>query len=50
MAGLDYTTVPFNNTAGVITALCGGDVRVAFEFLPPVLGHVRANALRVIAV
>lgn len=50
MAGLDYTTVPFNNTAGVITALRGGDVRVAFEFLPPVLGQVRANVLRVIAV
>lgn len=50
MAGLDYTTVPFNNTAGVLTAVRGGDVRAAFEFLPPVLGQVRANALRVIAV
>lgn len=50
MAGLDYTTVPFNNTASVITAVRGGDVRAAFEFLPPVLGQVRANALRAIAV
>lgn len=50
MAGLDYTTVPFNNTAGVLGAVRGGDVRAAFEFLPPVLGPVRANALRVIAV
>lgn len=50
MAALNYTTVPFNNTAGVLTAVRGGDVRAAFEFLPPVLGQVRANALRVIAV
>jgi tripartite-type tricarboxylate transporter receptor subunit TctC len=34
----------------VLTAVRGGDVRAAFEFLPPVLGQVRANALRVIAV
>ncbi len=50
MAGLDFTTVPFNNTAGVLSALRGGDLRAAFEFLPPVLGQVRANTLRVIAV
>lgn len=50
LAGLDYTTVPFNNTASVLAAVRGGDVRMAFEFLPPVLGQVRANALRVIAV
>lgn len=50
MAGLDYTTVPFNNTASVISAVRGGDVRAAFEFLPPVLGQLRAKALRVIAV
>ncbi len=50
MAGIDITTVPFNNTAGVLSALRGGNVQVAFEFLPPVLGQVRAGALRVIAV
>ena len=50
MAGLDAATVPFNNTAGVLTALRGGSVQVALEFLPPVLGQVRANSLRLIAV
>ncbi|HTD92108.1 MAG TPA: tripartite tricarboxylate transporter substrate-binding protein, partial [Burkholderiales bacterium] len=50
MASLDLTTVPFNNTASVISALRGGNVQVAIEFLPPVLGQVRANALRVVAV
>src|SRR5450759_417385 len=50
MAGLNVTTVPFNNTAGVLTALRGNDVQVALEFLPPVLGQIKAGALRAIAV
>lgn len=50
MAGLNHTNVPFNNTGALIAALRGGDVQVAFEFLPPVLGQIRAGALRVVAV
>jgi len=50
MAALDATSVPFNNTAGVLTALRGGSVHVAMEFLPPVLGQIRANTLRAVAV
>jgi tripartite-type tricarboxylate transporter receptor subunit TctC len=50
MAGLNATTVPFNNTAGVLTALRGNDVQAALEFLPPVLGQIKAGALRAIAV
>ena len=50
MAGLNHTNVPFNNTGAVIAALRGGDIQVAFEFLPPVLGQIRANALRAVAV
>ena len=50
MAGVNITTVPFNNTAGVLTALRGNDVQVAVEFLPPVLGQIKAGALRLIAV
>jgi tripartite-type tricarboxylate transporter receptor subunit TctC len=50
MGSLDATSVPFNNTAGVLTALRGGSVQVAMEFLPPVLGQIRANTLRAVAV
>jgi tripartite-type tricarboxylate transporter receptor subunit TctC len=50
MGGLDAATVPFNNTAGVLTALRGNSVQVAMEFLPPVLGQIRANTLRAVAV
>lgn len=50
LSGADSTTVPFNNTAAVISALRGGSVQVAFEFLPPVLGQIRAGTLRAVAV
>ncbi len=50
MTGIDTTTVPFNNTAGVLTALRGGNVQAAIEFLPPVIGQIKAGGLRVIAV
>ena len=51
MAALDdAATVPFNNTGAVLTALRGGSVHVATEFVPAVLGQIRANTLRAIAV
>ena len=50
MAGLDAAAGPFNNTAGVLTALRGNSIQVAMEFLPPVLGQIRANTLRAVAV
>ena len=50
MTGIDMTTVPFNNTAGVLTALRGSNVQAAIEFLPPVIGQVKAGGLRAIAV
>jgi tripartite-type tricarboxylate transporter receptor subunit TctC len=50
LAALNMVTVPFNNTGGVLTALRGNEVQVAFEFLPPVIGQIKAGGLRAIAV
>ena len=50
MTTIDATTVPFNNTAGVLTALRGNNVQAAIEFLPPVIGQIKAGGLRAIAV
>ena len=50
MAGLNNTTIPFNNTGALIGALRGNEIQAAFEFLPPVLGQIRAGALRAVAV
>jgi tripartite-type tricarboxylate transporter receptor subunit TctC len=50
MGAIDVTVVPFNNTAGVLTALRGNSVQAAMEFLPPVVGQIKAGGLRAIAV
>jgi len=50
MAGLDMVTVPYSTTAGVLAALRGNSVQVSFEFLPPVIGHIKAGFIRPIAV
>jgi tripartite-type tricarboxylate transporter receptor subunit TctC len=50
MGAVDVTVVPFNNTAGVLTALRGNSVQAAMEFLPPVVGQIKAGGLRAIAV
>lgn len=50
MAALSNTTVPFNNTGALIGALRGNEIQAAFEFIPPVLGQIRAGALRAVAV
>ncbi|HSQ04489.1 MAG TPA: tripartite tricarboxylate transporter substrate-binding protein, partial [Burkholderiales bacterium] len=50
MAGLDLVVVPFNSTAAVITGVRGNTVQAAVEVLAPVIGQIRAGALRAIAV
>ena len=50
MAGIDVVIVPFNNTGAVLAALRGGSVQFAFEFIAPVIGQVKAGALRPLAV
>jgi tripartite-type tricarboxylate transporter receptor subunit TctC len=50
MAGLNVTVVPFRTTGEVVTALLSGQVQVAFETLPGVIGQVQSGALRAVAV
>ncbi len=50
MAGIDTVHIPFTNTGAVLTGLRGGSVQVAFEFIAPVVGQVKAGALRALAV
>jgi len=50
MAGINVVHVPFGNTGAVLTGLRGGSVQVAFEFIAPVVGQVKAGALRALAV
>ena len=50
MAAIDVQNVPFKGTPAVITALKGGDVQVAFEFIAPVMSQIRSGGLRPLAV
>lgn len=50
MAGIDVVHVPFGNTGAVLTGLRGGSVQIAFEFIAPVVGQVKAGTLRALAV
>jgi tripartite-type tricarboxylate transporter receptor subunit TctC len=49
-AGVDFTIVPFNGTPAVMTSLQAGDIDVAVEIVPPVMGQITAKALRPLAV
>lgn len=49
MAGADLTIVPYKATADVITAVRSGDVQLALEILPPILGQITAGNVRAIA-
>jgi tripartite-type tricarboxylate transporter receptor subunit TctC len=50
MAGLDWVHVPYTNTGLLLGGLRGNGVQVAFEFIAPVVGQVKAGQLRALAV
>lgn len=49
-AALDFQIVPFNGTPALTNALRGAQVDVAVEILGPMMGQIRANAVRPLAV
>lgn len=49
-AGIDVLVVPFNGSPALITALRGGQVDAGVEILAPILGQIKGNSLRPIAV
>ena len=50
VAGIQAQVVPFNGTPALVTALRSDNIDVAFEFAPPAIPHVKAGALRALAV
>jgi len=50
MAGLDWVHIPYTNTGLLLTGLRGNGVQVAFEFIAPVVGMVKAGQFRALAV
>ena len=49
-AGLDITHVPFRGGSPAVQAVISGDVQMAVEGLPSLPGHLKAGAIRPIAV
>ena len=50
MAGLDSQVVPFKTTPALISAVRSKETQAIFEFISPVLPHVKSGALRALAV
>ena len=50
MAGVNWVHVPYTNTGLLLTDLRGSGVQVAFEFIAPVVGMVKAGQFRALAV
>jgi tripartite-type tricarboxylate transporter receptor subunit TctC len=50
VAGIEAQVVPFNGTPALVTALRSDSIDVAFEFAPPAIPHIKAGALRALAV
>jgi tripartite-type tricarboxylate transporter receptor subunit TctC len=49
-AGLDFQVVPFKATPMIIASVKGHDLHAMFEFLTPVLSHVKNGNLRALGV
>jgi tripartite-type tricarboxylate transporter receptor subunit TctC len=50
MTGTDWVHVPYTNTGLLVTGLRSNSVQVAFEFIAPVIGPVKAGQFRALAV
>ena len=50
LAGVEWVHVPYTNTGLLLTGLRGNSIQVAFEFIAPVIGQVRAGQFRALAV
>ena len=49
-AGIELAHVPYKGAAPAVTALLGGEIQLAMLDLPPVLSHVNAGKLKILAV
>ena len=50
LAGIEWVHVPYTNTGLLLAGLRSNSVQVAFEFIAPVVGQVRAGQFRALAV
>jgi tripartite-type tricarboxylate transporter receptor subunit TctC len=46
MAGIDLQAIPYKTTPEVLTALRAGDIQAGVEFVAPVMGQLKAGAVK----
>jgi tripartite-type tricarboxylate transporter receptor subunit TctC len=49
-AGIDISHVPYKGSGGALVDLIGGQVQMSFDTLPSVLGQIKNNKIRALAV
>ncbi|HYS68289.1 MAG TPA: tripartite tricarboxylate transporter substrate binding protein [Paraburkholderia sp.] len=49
-AGIDMQVIPYDSTSQVVTALRGNELQAAFEIVPSVIGQIKSQSLRALAV
>ncbi|PJX20495.1 hypothetical protein CAP48_19030 [Advenella sp. S44] len=50
MAGIEMTIVPYKTASAVSAALASGDIELAFEFVPPMLGQIQNGLIKALAI
>ena len=50
MAGIQAQIVPFKSFSGLLTALRGGEIHVALEYVAPVVQLIKANTIKALAI
>jgi len=50
VSGVEMAHIPYRGSAPALVDLMGGRVQVSFDTLPSVIGHIRSNSIRPLAV
>ena len=50
MSGIELTVVPFKSSSEVLSNVLSGEVQLGFENFTPIMGHIKSNTIKVIAI
>lgn len=50
MSGIELTVVPFKSSSEVLSNVLSGEVQLGFENFTPIMGHIKSNSIKVIAI
>jgi len=50
LSGIELTVVPFKSSSEVLSNVLSGEVQLGFENFTPIMGHIKSNTIKVIAI